>query len=163
MPMTCPTRTARLIAAALLVLCIGQPATAAAPHDHHAGAEHGLAFDNGRKWPTDAPLRSAMTRIRDDIDASLHAIHRNRLDKARYDALAATVEAQVADIVANCRLAPEADAQLHLIIARLLDGASAMAGRQSGVPRRQGAIRVIGALQDYGTYFDDPGWQPPGK
>ncbi|HMZ82756.1 MAG TPA: hypothetical protein PLT94_10220 [Rhodocyclaceae bacterium] len=151
----------RCVAAVILALCVASPLLAGEPHRHdsHAAA-HGLVLDDGRKWPTDPPLRDAMTVIRKDIDASLHDIHRNRLSNARYAALAATVEARVADIVANCKLAPEADAQLHLVIADLLDGAAGMAGKRKDVRRSQGAAKVVSALQNYGNFFDHPGWQP---
>lgn len=154
-------RCFRCIAAALFALCVASPALAgdAHRHDSHAAA-HGLALNDGRKWPTDHALRDAMTVIRNDIDASLHDIHRNRLSNARYGALAATVDTRVAYIVANCKLAPEADAQLHLVIADLLDGAAAMAGKRKGVRRQQGAAKVVSALQNYGSFFDHPGWQP---
>jgi len=151
----------RCIAAALVALCVASPALAgdAHRHDAHAAAPV-LVLDEGRKWPTDQALRDAMTVIRNAIDASLHDIHRNRLSNARYGALAATVDARVAYIVANCKLAPAADAQLHLVIADLLDGAAAMAGKRKDAGRRQGAAKVVSALQNYGNYFDHPGWQP---
>lgn len=151
------------IAAATFALAAASPTLAGDPHRHdsHAAA-HGLVLDDGRKWATDQPLRDAMTEIRKGIDASLHDIHRNRLSNARYAALAAKVEARVADVVANCKLAPAADAQLHLVIAELLEGASAMAGKRKDSGQRQGAVKVLSALQDYGDYFDHPGWQPVG-
>ncbi len=151
----------RCVAAVILALCVASPLLAGEPHRHDShAATHGLVLDDGRKWPTDPPLRDAMTVIRKDIDASLHDIHRNRLSNARYAALAATVEARVADIVANCKLAPEADAQLHLVIADMLEGAAGMAGKRKDVRRSQGAAKVVSALQNYGNFFDHPGWQP---
>lgn len=31
---------------------------------------------------------------------------------------------------------------------------------KTGQPRHAGALRVLQALQDYGEYFDHPGWKP---
>jgi hypothetical protein len=66
----------------------------------------------------------------------------------------------VAYIVANCRLSPDADAMLHLVIAELLAGADAMEGKAKGANPGAGADKVIQALDDYGRHFDHPGWQP---
>jgi len=54
--------TALLLAAALAAPLASMAATA---HDHHGSAEtHQLQLNAGEKWVTDAPLRQAMTAIR---------------------------------------------------------------------------------------------------
>lgn len=106
---------------------------------------------------TDAPLRKAMGEIRQSIASSLHAIHENKFSAQAYGGLAKKVEGAVGDIVANCKLPPAADAQLHIVVADLLAGAEQMAGKAR---RMNGAVKVIGALDNYGKYFDDPGFQP---
>jgi hypothetical protein len=63
-------------------------------------------------------------------------------------------------MVNNCKLEPKADAQLHLIIAEILEGVEAMEGKVKNLKRQDGAVKVIGALENYGTYFDDPSWNP---
>lgn len=57
-------------------------------------------------------------------------------------------------------LEPKADAQLHLIIADIGEGIEAMEGKAKKVKRQAGAIKVVGALEKYGSFFDHPGWQP---
>lgn len=92
---------------------------------------------------------------------SLHAIHENKLSSKGYGALAKKWRMQLAiGVVANCKLGTQADEQLHLIIADLLAGAEQMAGKVKQAKRMDGAVKVIGALDNYGKYFDDPGFQP---
>jgi hypothetical protein len=144
------------------LLAAGAFAAPGAAHDHdHGQASESLALDDGRKWTTDEPLRKAMTRIRQAMDKSVHAIHEDRLGIPGYQSLARTVTGQVNYMVRHCRLEPRADAQLHRIIARLLAGADAMAAKAPMAARRDGAVTVIGALADYGEFFDHPGWLPP--
>ncbi|MCC7464407.1 MAG: hypothetical protein IT480_18335 [Gammaproteobacteria bacterium] len=134
---------------------------AEAAHEHeHDTQGTTLQLDNGRKWQTDAPLRSSMAEIRQSMAASLEAIHGNTLNEAGYATLAKQVEGKVHTIVAECKLPPAADAQLHVIVGELLVGAGQMAGKSAQGARRDGAVRVIGALANYGQYFDDPKFVP---
>ena len=66
---------------------------------------------------------------------------------AEYAALADRVESQVNGVVRNCRLPPEADAQLHLVISDILDGAEMMRndnGRVEGAIKLGGVRRLVG-------------------
>ncbi len=144
-------------------LCAGSLSAATPAHDshgHHHGSPATLQLDKGKKWQTDAPLRQSMATIRQAVDASLHAIHEGKLSNAGYGKLARSVESEVAAIVRNCKLAPEADAQLHLIVAELLEGAEQMSGKVRKAKRIDGAVKVIGALEKYAGYFDDPDFKP---
>lgn len=85
---------------------------------------------------------------------------RQKYSAAQYGALAKKVNGEVNGIVANCKLEPKADAQLHLVIADVLEGVEAMEGKAKKVKRRAGAERVLGALEKYAAHFDHPGWQP---
>jgi hypothetical protein len=69
------------------------------------------------------------------------------------------VTTQVAFIVANCKLAPAADAVLHVIVADLVAGADAMEGKVKGTAPRAGFVNVVQALDTYAKYFDHPNWQ----
>lgn len=140
---------------------------ARAQHDHGQHSAHGvegavdqLQLNGGAKWQTDASLRAGMAAIRNDFDADHAAIHAGTESDAAYDALAARIEAQVKQIVAQCKLPPQADANLHFIIADLLQGASLMQGTDPAQSRHAGAARVHGALNGYGKFFDDPDWRP---
>ena len=150
------------------LLAVAPPATMARePGDQAQHAMHGaegavtqLQLNGTTKWQTDASLRTGMAAIRDAFDADHAAIHAGKQSDAAYAALAAKIEAQVNDIVAHCKLPPQADANLHFVIADLLQGASLMQGTDPAQSRHAGAARVHGALIAYGKYFDDPAWKP---
>ena len=155
------TCTCRFVAAAALALACWTPAIGLETHTHSPGTGvHGLTLNAGQKWATDEHLRKAMGRIRDGMNPSIQEIHRDRLAAAKYAALAKVVRDEVAYMVANCKLEPKADAQLHALVAEILAGADAMVGQSKQVTRQQGATKVIGALEGYGTYFHDPDWKP---
>lgn len=151
--------------AALSLAFVSAPLSAAEKASHRHDHDHGTApakleLNNGKKWETDAPLRKGMESIRGSMDAALHDIHENKLSAAKYGELAKKVNGEVNGIVASCKLDPKADAQLHLVIADILEGVEAMEGKAKKVKRQAGAVKVIGALEKYGAYFDHPGWQP---
>lgn len=157
-------QTKLLILSALYIAVAGTSLAAtthtAYEHKHEqATAAKTLQLDAGKKWETDAPLRQAMSNIRQAMASNLHAIHENRLSANGYGKLAQKVEVEVGNIVANCKLSTQADEQLHIVIAELLGGAEHMAGTIKGSKRQKGAVQVIGALEKYATYFDDPGFQ----
>ena len=118
-----------------------------------------LVLDHGKKWQTDKPLRQGMGNIRAALASDLKAIHANKATPQQYKALAGRIESEVAGIVQNCKLEPEADAQLHIVVAELLAGAEAMQGKEKGVKPRAGAERVAKALNAYGEHFDHAGWK----
>lgn len=151
-----------LIAAALataVALGTGAPTFAADPHQHDAAAPSKLVLDHDKKWSTDEPLRKHMGEIRAALAAKQQGIHKGTLTPEDYKALGTLVEARVAAIVAECKLAPAADANLHLIVAELVAGADAMQGK-SKVKPVAGAVQAVRAVNQYGKYFDHPGWKP---
>ena len=127
-------------------------------HMHQGGgaAVTQMTLDAGRKWATDAPLRAGMAAIGQAFDADHPAIHAGTESDAQYEALAATIEREVDTIVANCHLPPAADANLHYVIADLMQGANLMRGKVADKSRHDGAALVHGALLAYGRHFDDP-------
>jgi hypothetical protein len=150
---------------ASLTLLAAAPNHAPAQHEQHeahgpGGAVAQLQLKDGQKWQTDAALRSGMANIRAAFDADHPAIHAGKQADAQYAALATRIDQQVKSIVANCRLPAEADANLHLIVADLLQGISLMRGEDPARSRHDGAALIHGALNAYGKFFDDPGWKP---
>lgn len=135
-------------------------AGAKAEHDHHAAAPARLSLDHGKKWGTDEALRTGMERIRNAVEPQLAAAHAGKLSPADYAALAGKVENEVAGIVGNCKLEPKADAMLHLVIADLGAGTDAMAGKAKKAKPEQGLVKVASAVNNYGRYFDHPGFKP---
>ena len=63
-------------------------------------------------------------------------------------------------LVASAFAAKYPERVLHLVLADLGAGIEAMAGKSKGSDPRRGAAKVLGALEDYGRYFDHPGWKP---
>ena len=155
-------------AIAALALTAGLPAHAADAHSHgapaadaHAAAPHALTLNQGKRWVTDAPLRRHMGDIRALVSDKLESIHGGKLSPADYQALGAAIEGKVGAIVTDCKLPPDADAMLHLIVADLLAGADVMQGKAAG-DAAEAAHKVVEAVNNYGTYFDHPGFAPLG-
>jgi hypothetical protein len=152
---------------AATVLTIGAPTTVRAQQHHEHGHEYDTAtsavaqlqLDGDRKWSTDASLRTGMASIHAAFEADHPAIHAGKESDAQYEALATRIESQVNSIVANCKLPPAADANLHYVIADLLRGVSLMRGQDPQRTRHDGAALVHGALKAYPRYFDDPDWK----
>lgn len=159
--MTASNRIWSLLGTAALSLALASSPATAAEHRHdHGAAPARLELNDGRKWETDAPLRQGMENIRGAMDAALHGIHGNRFSAAQYGALAKKVNGEVSGIVARCKLEPKADAQLHVVIAELIEGVEAMQGKAKPSRREAGAVKVVGALEKYAAHFEHPGWQP---
>ncbi len=152
--------TTVLLPAGLLCLAYEPLAVAQTAHEHqHAGAAvASLQLDAGRKWATDASLRSGMAGIRGEFDADHPAIHAGEETDAQYAALADRIQSQVNSIVADCHLPAEADANLHYVIVDLSQGTLLMRGQDPARTRHDGAALVHGALIAYGKYFDDRDW-----
>lgn len=140
----------------------GAGAWAADEHSHgNAAAAHALKLNAGRKWASDEPLRQSMTKIRDAVDARLPAVHRGKLNVAQYDALGGEIDAQIAHIVANCKLDPQADEVLHVILADMMAGNETLQGKNTKAKRSAGVVKVVASLEQYGRYFEHPGWKSP--
>jgi hypothetical protein len=159
-----PWSVSLLVAAAAVAAACVPPVfatTLAAPaaHAHEAGGATGLRLDHGRKWASDAPLRAGMTRIRALVAPQLAPAHAGKLAPADYQALARKVEAEVGTMVANCKLPPESDAVLHVVLAQVLAGTATMDGRTAGAKAPEGLVQVVAAVNDYGRHFEHPGWK----
>lgn len=148
------------IRAALLSLALSSPAALAVDrmpsHNHHLPPA-GLHLDHGQRWETNAVLRQGMGGIREALMGAMHADAGGPLTAAAANRLADAIRTQVDYLVANCVLAPEADAVLHVLLGKLLEGAAGL--RHD--PADEAALQdIIQALKDYPVYFDDAGWKP---
>lgn len=132
-------------------------------HQGHANAAQpapaNLTLDQGRKWATDAALRRHMGELRADLAQYREAILADRLTPAQSAALAQAIERRVAAIMTDCNLEPRADANLHLVMAELVQAADILQGKAMHEPRK-GATRAVRATTMYATYFDHPGFDP---
>jgi hypothetical protein len=136
---------------------IGVASVQAQTHAHDGPDAVKLQLDAGRKWATDEPLRTGMSRIRGLVAPQLGAAHAGKLSAAQYAALASSIENEVAGIVANCKLEPKADAMLHVVIMEIGTGTDAMAGKTPGVAPAEGLVHVATAVNEYRRFFQHPG------
>ena len=162
-----PVKTANRIllntavaAAALVSLQSAATFAQTIPHDHRAVEPHKLSLNHGHKWDTDEPLREGMGLIQVLVETPLEAAHAGKLTVAEYRNLASQVEAEVGGIFTNCKLEPGADAMLHLVIADLIAGTNAMAGKDAQTEPVLGLVKVAQAVNQYGIHFDHPGFKP---
>lgn len=142
---------------ASLIIGLSAPAMPAESHHHHEAPVGGLQLNHGKKWETDAPLRQGMAAIQGELAGKLPAIRTGNLSEEAYGALGRAIEAQVGGIVSQCKLEPEADAMLHIVIGQLSQAADVMQGKAKGKPA-DAAYRAVMTLDSYGKYFNHPGW-----
>jgi hypothetical protein len=109
----------------------------------------------GERWATDEPLRASMLKIRAAVEATLPAYKSGVLNANQAQSLSATVEQNVTYMIQNCKLQPEPDAALHVLIGRMLT-ASEMMKKDPASPA--GWPELMAVLHDYGAAFDHSGW-----
>ncbi len=146
----------------LLAVALSSPLAALAAtdaHDHGTTDTHKLGLNAGKKWGTDDALRQAMSAIRVSVSQTLPVAHSGKATPAEYDAFAKGVTGQVAYIVENCKLDPAADAQLHIIVADIMNGVEAAEGKHGEKERASGVVKVAEAANAYGKYFNHAGWK----
>ncbi|HEX4912002.1 MAG TPA: DnrO protein, partial [Permianibacter sp.] len=109
-------------------------------------------------WETDAPLREAMMNIRQATHGAEALQKAKDLDATQANALAKTIRDNIAYMVANCQLPPDADATLHVLIGRLAIAADQLSENE----QRVAALTTIhDTLQLYSRYFSHAGWSGP--
>ncbi len=129
-------------------------------HEHKDADAGGLVLDHGAKWATDAPLRAGMEQIRNLVAAPQAAVAAGGLlAPAELQLVAEGVRQQVDGLIRNCKLEPEADAVLHVLIAGMLQGAVELEGTP---PSATGLLRIRQAVDQYPQYFAHAGWEAGG-
>lgn len=93
----------------LLAAMAAPPAHAQDGHGHHAPATAAAQEVPAQRYDTDAQLRAGMGKIRTAVDALGH-YERGHMGREQALTFATEVQEQVAYLIANCKLAPEADA-----------------------------------------------------
>lgn len=127
-------------------------------HHEHAGETHAApVLPEGERWPTDLPLRTAMERIRTAVEANEAAYSSGTLAQGDAAELAAQVESNVQYMIANCKLPPEPDAALHVLIGRMMSASSAL---KADPAAENGLPQLVSVLRDYEATFDHTGDQP---
>ncbi len=159
------------VAAAAVVVCwagfampaLAQHAQHQKQHEHthapQAASTAAKSLKAGQKWQTDAPMREAMDGIRKAMMAVQADVAAQRLDASGYAKLAGTIQKNTDDIVARCKLTPDADKAFHAaVLAPLTNDADTMRNSPKLDVKRVAALGVMQTLRHYGTYFDHPGW-----
>ena len=145
-----------LIQLCLAMLCsICTAAMAHAPDEHagHAAAATTIAVP-AERWVADAALREGMARIQDALE-ELHHYEMGHVPEATALEFVATIQDAGAYIFTHCKLAPDADAALHGMLAPLLGAAQSL----KNDPHDLAAVTAMrNAVVDYPRYFDDPDW-----
>lgn len=119
-------------------------------HEHPSSAAISapVATDTAR-WPTDAPLRGGMQRIESAVSVLAVA---GEGEPMRVAEAAASIESAVQQIIRDCRLPPQADADLHTVIVPLLGEAQKLRADPSSRSQRLPALQS--AVRDYHRLFD---------
>lgn len=125
-------------------------------HDHAEHETTQLELDHGQLWPTDAPLREGMERVRDAVVVAQQADAQDRLDATQAQILVSAIEDSTAFMVQNCRLEPKADANLHILLGRLSVATTAVKANPKAT---NGLPKMLGVLDIYPHYFTHPDWQ----
>ena len=126
-------------------------------HSNHHNSATTLSLNAGEKWPIDPSLHQGMSMIKRLMSENIDDIHYDKFSAQQFKQLASELDLQLKYLFKNCKLPPLADAQLHTLLAGVLQASHQM---KQPVKQKQGAITVIKALQSYEQYFDDPKWQP---
>lgn len=133
-------------------------ADARPPHDAHDDAHapgHVLGDvpvpGNHQPWAPDAPLMEGMSRVRTAV-SGLEAAP----DQAAVASHVAEVDEAIGYMFANCRLEPEPDAALHIVLARLMAASRELQADPSATAP---VAEMRAAVANYEALFDDPGEQ----
>lgn len=126
-------------------------------HPEHADAAASAGrdvpvADHHVPWAPDAPLIEGMSRVRAAL-AGLEHDGSAPPGKAAVVARAADVDAAIGYMFENCALAPEPDAALHAILARLMAGTRALRGDPADIAP---VFDMEAAVENYEQLFEDP-------
>lgn len=107
-------------------------------------------------WPSDAPLRAGMDGIAQAYRNAREAQAAGTFNADSAAILNGTVQERTAYMFANCELEPDADAALHVLLARLGEGAA----KTNDAQTVGAGLDAMGeALQHYPHYFAHAGWE----
>lgn len=138
------------------LLAIAYSFSVTASEHHHEQNNSQLVLNQGEKWEIDDSLHVGMSGIKQEIIKNLDEIHHERFTKQQYADLVVTLDKLLAFLFENCKLPPLADAQLHILLANVMQGVDKMKNSEN---KKQGAILIIQSLKTYPVYFNDPNWQ----
>jgi hypothetical protein len=129
------------------------------PHATHQKNEMqpsiGIQLNQGKLWTTDASLRQGMERVREAAFLAEKSSVNGTLEEAQAAALAASTDSALAFMFEHCKLESEADANLHILLERLMH-ATAMLKKDTHTT--EGLAQILDVLESYPLYFNHPEW-----
>ncbi|MBP9709238.1 MAG: hypothetical protein KBD78_16505 [Oligoflexales bacterium] len=128
--------------------------------DNHVPVKGSAGHFTGKKYESDAPLRTHMSAIRTEMQSKIGDIHSGRVKDEDYQRLSEKIDTSIQSIFKDCKLKPEADAALHTILTEIMAGSAAMKTGPKTEARPQGFLKVIKGLDSYGQMFNHAGWKP---
>lgn len=126
-------------------------------HEHHVMKSINLKLNNGKKWSTDKPLRANMSAIHDHIKLNAPKIKNNNFTSDEYKKLGQEIDGNIQSIFKSCKLAPDADAQLHIIMAKMMSANSTLKGEAKYSKKHDAVHSILAAYKSYLKYFDHSG------
>jgi len=125
---------------------------------HHHHSAHVLNDKTTAKPSKKFIADQSLLKRMNTIQQTMMALHKNDSSERKKEYLSeigGKIEFTVQDIFKNCKLAPDADAAIHPILADILDGASQLKRGQG----KEGHKKIHNALLKYEDYFDQAGWK----
>jgi hypothetical protein len=125
-------------------------------HDDHAAAA-APASNPPQRFETDAALREGMGRIHEALNALRHYEMGHMPESIAVEKVD-EIKSSIDYLFANCKLPPDADAALHIILAPLLGAVQSFEKN----PKDMTAVtHMREAVDDYPHRFNDPEWPLP--
>ncbi|MCC4117727.1 hypothetical protein LLG90_20405 [Aromatoleum toluclasticum] len=118
-----------------------------------------VTAEAARNWRPDERVRSGIDDMRAAIVANASLRTQAATDAARLAELGGTLEARVAAMIACCTQDGVASRHLHMLLVEMADGIALMQGAAHADARRMGLLKVVQALNLYGTMFSHSGWR----
>lgn len=118
-----------------------------------------VTAEAARDWRPDERVRSSIDEMRAAIVANSSLRTHASTETQRFAELARTLESGVAAMIACCTRDGVASRHLHMLLTEMADGIVLMQRAAHADARRMGLLKVVQALNLYGTMFTHPGWR----
>ena len=142
-----------LISTILSFVFSGQIFAAENSHLSHGDSSNVSEVKPDKKFIADEALKERMNSILSAMQ-KLNKTGSASEQKKKVVTTGGRVESVVQDIFKSCKLAPDADAAIHPILAEILEGAHLL---KNGI-EKDGHERIHKALLKYGDNFEHSGW-----
>ncbi len=142
-----------LISTVLGIVFSCQSYGAESNHHSHGGSSNVVEAKPNKKFIADEALRGRMSSILSEMQ-KLSKTGSVAKKRKQVITTGGRVESVVQDIFKSCKLAPDADAAIHPILAEILEGAHML---KKG-DEKNGHEKIHKALLKYGDNFEHSGW-----